>query len=191
VGQHVVDQMSYHLQAFLRRLAPHPAAHDLAADAGGPGTAAASPSLQQMLDHVAAQRLSSEVQVRQDLSPRSPTQVPITDFFAAPVGWPHAAGQRLAAPASSRAAEALLRLGAEQQLLRTAQARAAEALPGMVQQLSGPLAPVLQAAGRLLPDRAYAATGARVGGLEGGAPATLVAAVWTVIVILALVLSKA
>lgn len=54
IGQHVVDQFTFHLHHFLTtRVPPH-----------APGTSAAAPSLQQLLDFIRSQRMSSEVQVR-------------------------------------------------------------------------------------------------------------------------------
>lgn len=131
VGQHVVDQLSFHLHQFLWRLPPHPAAdtepgHDARSGAtsgssgSGPGP---SPSLQQLLDYLGAQRLSSEVQVRTDLSPRHPARVAVTDFFGAAMPGAPAAGGASPAPVGcvgagaegSRAAAALLQLAAQQQ----------------------------------------------------------------------------
>ncbi|EFN57492.1 hypothetical protein CHLNCDRAFT_34727 [Chlorella variabilis] len=106
VGQHVVDQLSFHLHQFL--------------SGSGPGP---SPSLQQLLDYLGAQRLSSEVQVRTDLSPRHPARVAVTDFFGAAMPGAPAAGGASPAPVGcvgagaegSRAAAALLQLAAQQQ----------------------------------------------------------------------------
>lgn len=41
------------------------------------------PSMQQLVDFVSSQRLSSEVQVRTDLYPRALARVPVTHFFGA------------------------------------------------------------------------------------------------------------
>lgn len=61
IGQHVVDQFTYHLHHFLTSRVP-PSTSGAGGYSGGAG--AAAPSLQQLLDFIRSQRMSSEVQVR-------------------------------------------------------------------------------------------------------------------------------
>ena len=124
VGQHIVDQLSFHLHQFLMRLPPHPssipaalaaAGNSSSSSSGGSGGGSPGPSLQQLLDHISGQRLSSEVQVRTDLSPRRPADVPVLEFFGGP-----AAAASVAVPGSgegegmSSAVQALRLLAQEQ-----------------------------------------------------------------------------
>lgn len=106
IGQHVVDQFTFHLHQFLTtRLPPAQATH------GDPPLAAQPPSLQQLLDFIAAQRLSSEVQVRTDLYPHCLADIPVTHFFGGAGEPPAAAGSSGNSSSSgSAAAQDLLAL---------------------------------------------------------------------------------
>lgn len=104
IGLHVVDQASYHLHHFLTtRLPPDPAAADgvsAAASGGGSirgsGSRTRGPSLQQLVDYLGGQRMSSEVQLRTDLFPRCLTDVAAAEFFGTTVD-----GRGLASGSSS------------------------------------------------------------------------------------------
>lgn len=75
----MVDQFTFYLHQFLTtRLPAHPAAGGAPGQAG---TAQGVPSMQQLLDFITSQRLSSEVQVRTDLFPRPLARLPVTHFF--------------------------------------------------------------------------------------------------------------
>lgn len=107
IGQHVVDQFTFHLHRFLTtRLPPHPSA--AGGSAGGGASSAAggpAPSLQDLLSYITAQRLSSEVQVWAELYPRNLSHVPATHFFGAPAAPPPAAASGVdAAPGAAGAA---------------------------------------------------------------------------------------
>lgn len=96
--------MTFHLHAFLTaRLPPHPAASGAASNGQGGAahaSAATGPSLQQLLDYVSGQRLSSEVQVRSDLHPRRPADVPVAHFFGGAEAGARRAGAARAAAAA-------------------------------------------------------------------------------------------
>ena len=143
IGQHIVDQFSFHLQRFLTRL---PLRRHAAA------VADPVPSLQQLLDYIVGQRLSSDVQVRSDLFPRRLAAVPVTEFFggAAPLHAAAAAvgnsssGSRGAAAAM---AVALLALALERQGNTALQVAAVTRQQPWVAETRQPLGAMLEAAG--------------------------------------------
>lgn len=85
IGQHVVDEVSFYLHQFLTTRVPaHSGAGAGSARGAAPGgSGGLVPSMQQLVDFVSSQRLSSEVQVRTDLYPRALAGVPVTHFFGA------------------------------------------------------------------------------------------------------------
>lgn len=111
IGQHVVDQLTFHLHAFLTtRLPPHPSVARAGGSSGSSGgQGGAVPSLQQLLDYITAQRMSSDLQVRTDLYPRRLVDVPVTHFFAAAP----AVGGSSGGSSGKAAAEALQRLAVQ------------------------------------------------------------------------------
>jgi phosphatidylinositol glycan class K len=110
IGQHVVDEVSFYLHQFLTTHVPaHPAASPgsaatAAGSSGSGGSARRVPSMQQLVDFIFSQRLSSELQVRTDLYPRPLVSVPVTHFFGAAVP----AERQAAAPGSPPAATCTL-----------------------------------------------------------------------------------
>lgn len=63
IGQHIVDQFTFYLHQFLTtRVPPHSPGR--ASDGSSRGAGKPPPSLQQLLDFIRSQRMSSEVQVR-------------------------------------------------------------------------------------------------------------------------------
>ena len=79
-------QVTFYLHHFLTtRLPPHAGASAGGGNtsSGGDGAGGAAPSMQQLVDYISSQRLSSELQVRTDLYPRALADVPVTHFFGA------------------------------------------------------------------------------------------------------------
>ncbi|KAL4425650.1 hypothetical protein ABPG75_009666 [Micractinium tetrahymenae] len=124
IGQHVVDQFTFYLHHFLTTRVPPPASSGSAAG-GARGVGLSVPSLQQLLDFIRSQRMSSEVQVRADLFPHRLSDVPVNTFFGQ--GAAPAVPATPAAPAAQRRGSDADGTNAAQALLQRAAARRAAA----------------------------------------------------------------
>ncbi|KAL4437977.1 hypothetical protein ABPG77_004198 [Micractinium sp. CCAP 211/92] len=116
IGQHIVDQFTFYLHQFLTTRVP-PRSPTWAADGSSRGVGKPPPSLQQLLDFIRSQRMSSEVQVRTDLFPHRLSDMAVTAFFgesAAPAGAASAVLGNGSAADGSNAAHVLLQYAAQQ-----------------------------------------------------------------------------
>lgn len=80
----IAPQVTFYLHQFLTTRVPaRPAASPGSTGAAGGSAGGRVPSMQQLVDFLSSQRLSSEVQVRTDLYPHNLADVPVTHFFGA------------------------------------------------------------------------------------------------------------